>query len=142
MTAGAPVVSLLPPGNIFVRFFVPEPELSLVHRGDPVALACDDCPSDLSATISFISPQAEYTPPLIYSESSKAKLVFLVEASMPVWAQWVSELLPVTHALRIVRGVLLKGDGFAEIAPDLWPIAAFTLVITVVAIWSYRETLD
>jgi ABC-2 type transport system permease protein len=61
---------------------------------------------------------------------------------MPVWAQWVSELLPVTHALRIVRGVLLKGDGFAEIAPDLWPIAAFTLVIAVVAIWSYRETLD
>ena len=61
---------------------------------------------------------------------------------MPVWAQWVSQLLPVTHALRIVRGVLLKGNGFAEIAPDLWPIALFTLVITVVAIWSYRETLD
>jgi HlyD family secretion protein len=80
MAAGAPVVSLLPPENIFVRFFVPEPELSRIHRGDSVALVCDGCGADLSATISFISPQAEYTPPLIYSESSKAKLVFLVEA--------------------------------------------------------------
>lgn len=80
MTAGAPVVSLLPPGNIFVRFFVPEPQFSTIHLGDRVALACDGCAADLSARISFISPQAEYTPPLIYSESSKAKLVFLVEA--------------------------------------------------------------
>jgi HlyD family secretion protein len=80
MAAGAPVVSLLPPGNIFVRFFVAEAAFSRVHQGDKVALACDGCPADLSATISFVSPQAEYTPPLIYSESSKAKLVFLVEA--------------------------------------------------------------
>ena len=61
---------------------------------------------------------------------------------MPVWAQWAGELFPVTHALRIVRGVLLKGNGLAQIAPDLWPIAAFTMVVAVVAIWSYRETLD
>jgi HlyD family secretion protein len=80
MAAGAPVVSLLPPENIFVRFFVPETTLSRIHRGDSVALVCDGCSVDLSAKISFISPQAEYTPPLIYSESSKAKLVFLVEA--------------------------------------------------------------
>ena len=84
MAAGAPVVLLLPPGNIFVRFFVPERELSMVHYGDPVTLACDGCPADLSATISFISPQAEYTPPLIYSQSSNAKLVFLVEARPPL----------------------------------------------------------
>nr|WP_294529863.1 HlyD family efflux transporter periplasmic adaptor subunit [uncultured Rhodopila sp.] len=80
MAAGAPVVSLLPPGNIFVRFFVPESLFSAIHPGDRVVLACDGCPSGLSARISFISPQAEYTPPLIYSESSKAKLVFIVEA--------------------------------------------------------------
>jgi HlyD family secretion protein len=80
MAAGSPVVSLLPTGNIFVRFFVPEPLLSTIHLGDRVALACDGCASDLSARVSFISPQAEYTPPLIYSESSKAKLVFIVEA--------------------------------------------------------------
>jgi HlyD family secretion protein len=83
MAAGSPVVSLLPAGNIFVRFFVPEPLFSTIHRGDTVGLVCDGCPTDLSATVSFISPQAEYTPPLIYSESSKAKLVFLVEARPP-----------------------------------------------------------
>jgi len=80
MAAGAPVVSLLPPGNILVRFFVPEADLAGIHRGDRVALVCDACPPDLAATIAFVSPQAEYTPPLIYSESSKAKLVFLIEA--------------------------------------------------------------
>ena len=80
IAAGAPVISLLAPGNIFVRFFVPEAALATLHLGDPLALACTSCPADLSFTLSFISPQAEYTPPLIYSESSKAKLVFLVEA--------------------------------------------------------------
>ncbi len=80
MAAGAPVVSLLPPGNIFVRFFIPETALATLHQGDPVAFTCDACPADLAGTISFIAPQAEYTPPLIYSESSKSKLVFLIEA--------------------------------------------------------------
>jgi ABC-2 type transport system permease protein len=61
---------------------------------------------------------------------------------MPVWAQWVGEIFPATHALRIVRGILLKGNGAAEILPDVWPIAAFTLVIAVVAVYFYRETLD
>ena len=80
MAAGAPVVSLLPPQNILVRFFVPEAVLSSVHRGDQLALLCDGCPRDLAATISFVSPQAEYTPPVIYSQSSRAKLVYLIEA--------------------------------------------------------------
>jgi HlyD family secretion protein len=80
LAAGTPVVSLLPPENILVRFFVPEPMLSLVHRGDPVAFVCDSCPADLGGTISFIAPQVEYTPPVIYSESSRAKLVIMVEA--------------------------------------------------------------
>ena len=80
LAAGAPVVSILPPENIFVRFFVPEPALPGVHQGDEVALLCDGCPPDLTATISFIAPQAEFTPPVIYSESTRGKLVFLVEA--------------------------------------------------------------
>lgn len=63
-------------------------------------------------------------------------------AGMPIWAQWAGEVLPATHMLRIVRGVLLKGNSLAEIAPQLWPIALFTLAITVIGLWFYRETLD
>jgi HlyD family secretion protein len=80
LAAGAPVVSILPPENIFVRFFVPEKALSGVHPGDEVALLCDACSPDLSATVSFIAPQAEFTPPVIYSESTRGKLVFQAEA--------------------------------------------------------------
>jgi HlyD family secretion protein len=83
MAAGAPVVSLLPPGNIFIRFFVPEADLARMHRGDIVHLACDGCRGDINAMISFVSPQAEYTPPVIYSEESRAKLVYLIEARPP-----------------------------------------------------------
>jgi HlyD family secretion protein len=83
MAAGAPVVSLLPPQNIFVRFFVPETDLAKLHLGDRVAIACDSCPPDLSGTISFVSPQAEYTPPVIYSDETRAKLVFMIEARPP-----------------------------------------------------------
>ena len=61
---------------------------------------------------------------------------------MPIWAQWAGEILPITHALRIVRGVLLKGNGITEILPELWPMAVFTLVVGAIATWSYRETLD
>ena len=78
--AGAPVVSLLPPGNVKVRFFVPEPRLGSVKVGQKVAIACDGCAGPIGGTVSFIAPQAEYTPPVIYSKDSRAKLVFLVEA--------------------------------------------------------------
>jgi len=61
---------------------------------------------------------------------------------MPIWAQWAGEVFPVTHALRIVRGVLLKGNTVADNLPELWPIALFTLVAVAVAAWTYHETLD
>ncbi|HWG06356.1 MAG TPA: ABC transporter permease [Beijerinckiaceae bacterium] len=61
---------------------------------------------------------------------------------MPIWAQWFGEILPTTHALRIVRGVLLKGNTLSDITPDLWPIATFALIVVVIAVWFYRETLD
>ena len=77
--AGSPVVSLLPPQNIKARFFVPETELARIHIGDTLQLNCDGC-KPLAARVSFISPQAEYTPPVIYSKESRAKLMFLVEA--------------------------------------------------------------
>jgi HlyD family secretion protein len=78
--AGRPVVSLLPPGNIKVRFFVPEPVLSSIDYGDAVKVRCDGCAADLTAHISFIAKQSEFTPPVIYSLEERAKLVFLVEA--------------------------------------------------------------
>lgn len=61
---------------------------------------------------------------------------------MPDWAQAIGELLPLTHFLRVVRGILLKGNGAAEIAPHLWPIALFMLVAGAVAMLRYRQTLD
>jgi ABC-2 type transport system permease protein len=61
---------------------------------------------------------------------------------MPQWAQWAGEVFPTTHAMRIVRGMLLKGNGWHEIAPELWPIALFALIVVTIAVRFYRETLD
>jgi HlyD family secretion protein len=80
VSAGAPVVQLLPPANVKIRFFVPEPRLGGVQVGQQVQVRCDACAPNLVAAISFISPDAEYTPPVIYSREMRAKLVYLVEA--------------------------------------------------------------
>ena len=61
---------------------------------------------------------------------------------MPEWAQWVGSCLPNTHFLRIVRGILLKGNGFAEIAPELWPLLLFLAVAMTIGVKRYRQTLD
>lgn len=78
--AGRPVASLLPPGNVKLRFFVPERTVATLRQGDTVSVSCDGCPAPIPASISFISSQAEFTPPVIYSKESRAKLVFMVEA--------------------------------------------------------------
>ena len=78
--AGAPVVTLLPPGNVKLRFYVPESRLGAVQVGQKVGFSCSGCASGLAATVAFVAPQAEFTPPVIYSKDSRAKLVFLVEA--------------------------------------------------------------
>jgi HlyD family secretion protein len=78
--AGTPVVVLLPPGAVKLRFFVPQPMLARVAVGGTVSVACDGCPAGLSARIDYVSPQAEFTPPVIYSNESRSKLVFMVEA--------------------------------------------------------------
>ena len=80
VAAGAPVVSMLPPENVKLRFFVPEPRLGAIEVGDEVQVRCDACAPGLTAEISYVAPEAEYTPPVIYSRESRAKLVFLVEA--------------------------------------------------------------
>lgn len=77
---GAPVVSLLPPGNVKIRFFVPEPVVGTLQPGQQVQVSFDGEKGSLPARISYISPQAEYTPPVIYSRSTRSKLVYLVEA--------------------------------------------------------------
>ncbi|QTL05252.1 HlyD family efflux transporter periplasmic adaptor subunit [Aquabacter sp. L1I39] len=76
---GKPVVSVLPPDLIKVRFFVPEAQLPKVALGANVAVQCDGCPP-LTAQVTFIADSAEYTPPVIYSREERAKLVYLVEA--------------------------------------------------------------
>lgn len=78
--AGSPVISLLPPQNIKLRFFVPEQHVAKLHPGQPVQVSCDGCGAPIKASISYISPQAEYTPPVIYSKENRNKLVFLIEA--------------------------------------------------------------
>ena len=78
--AGKPVVSLLPPQNIKLRFFVPEKALGALAIGQSAEASCDGCAAPIPVRISFISPSAEYTPPVIYSRENRAKLVFLVEA--------------------------------------------------------------
>jgi len=78
--AGSPVVSLLPDFRVKLRFFVPEEDVAQARTGREVGFTCDSCPTGLKATIIYVSPRAEYTPPVIYSQSARTKLVFLVEA--------------------------------------------------------------
>jgi HlyD family secretion protein len=77
---GRPVVSLLPPGNLKIRFFAPEGLLPEIKYGESVAVSCDGCEKGLTAKVTFIAKSAEYTPPVIYSREERAKLVFLIEA--------------------------------------------------------------
>ncbi len=80
VTAGRPVVALLPPGNIKVRFYLPETVLPSIAYGDVVKVGCDGCAADLTARVSFIAKESEFTPPVIYSLQERAKLVYLIEA--------------------------------------------------------------
>jgi HlyD family secretion protein len=77
--AGRPVAALLPPGNVKARFYVPETALAGLALGSAIEILCDGC-APLPAKVSFISRQAEYTPPVLYSKESRGKLLFLVEA--------------------------------------------------------------
>lgn len=77
--AGRPVVAILPPENIKVRAFVPEPRIASLHVGDTVHVLVDGAKEPFIGRISFISPRAEYTPPVIYSRETRAKLVFMIE---------------------------------------------------------------
>src|SRR5262249_43614918 len=80
VAAQRPVLSIMPPGNMKIRFFVPETELPKLAIGDEVRVTCDNCSADLTAKIYFIATTAEYTPPVIYSLDERNKLVYLIQA--------------------------------------------------------------
>ncbi len=83
VAAGKPVVSLLPPGKVKVRTFIPEKMLGTIQIGDPVKVTVDGLKEPFEGKVSFISQRAEYTPPVIYSRENRSKLVFMIEVSFP-----------------------------------------------------------
>jgi HlyD family secretion protein len=82
--AGAPVIRMLPPANVKLRFFVPEAKVHDFPAGKEVAVRCDGCASGITATVSYVSTDPEFTPPVIYSNENRAKLVFMIEAKPPL----------------------------------------------------------
>jgi len=78
--AGRPVASLLPPGNVKLRFYVPETILGAIQPGREIEAGCDGCPQPIAARVSYISSQAEYTPPVLYTREQRSKLMYLIEA--------------------------------------------------------------
>ena len=80
--AGRPVAALLPPGNVKVRLYVPQTVLASMQVQKPLEIRCDGCPAPLEARVTYVSNQAEYTPPVLFSRESRAKLMFLVEARL------------------------------------------------------------
>lgn len=96
--AGTPVVSLLPPFRVKLRFYVPQEDVAHARMGMPVSFTCDGCPADLKASIIYISPRAEFTPPVIYSQTARSKLVFLIEARPDAAQERLAPGLPITVA--------------------------------------------
>ncbi|MCV2867150.1 HlyD family efflux transporter periplasmic adaptor subunit [Defluviimonas sp. WL0002] len=80
----APILSLLPDGAVKLRLYVPETDVSRIHPGDRLEIRCDGCPDTSSATITYVSDEAEFTPPVIYSRENRQKLVYLIEAAPDV----------------------------------------------------------
>jgi HlyD family secretion protein len=102
VAAGRPIVALLPPGNLRVRFYVPETMLPQLAYGDVVKVGCDGCAADLTARITFIAGSAEFTPPVIYSRDERSKLVFLIEA-LPEKPQELRVGQPIEVALALPK---------------------------------------
>jgi HlyD family secretion protein len=96
---GQAVIALLPPGNLKVRFFVAEPARAKLSAGQIVQVSCDGCGSGLTARVSFIARDAEFTPPVIFSQEQREKLVFLVEARPVEATAKLTAGQPVTVAL-------------------------------------------
>jgi ABC-type multidrug transport system permease subunit len=120
-----------------------------VHGSIPLLLAvlglfiaCNLALGFTFSTIARTQMQAQQMAQFVLLPSMMLSGFIYPFAGMPLWARAIGEMLPLTHIIRICRGILLKGNGLAEIAPDLWPMAVFAVLATTVAVWSYRETLD
>jgi HlyD family secretion protein len=96
--AGTPVVSLLPPYRVKLRFYIPEEDVAKAKMGATVSFTCDSCAPELKAQIIYISPRSEFTPPVIYSQTARTKLVYLVEARPEPTKTPLPPGLPVTVA--------------------------------------------
>src|SRR5271170_7406908 len=83
VTAGSPIITLLPPANIKVRFFVSETDFGLIKAGDHVSVSVDGVPSPVDGKVTYLSPQPEYTPPVLYNQDNRSKLVYMIEAVFP-----------------------------------------------------------
>ncbi len=99
VNAGQGVVALLPPGNLKARFFVSEPDRAKLRVGEIVKVSCDGCPPGLTAKINFIARDAEFTPPVIFSQEQRKKLVYLVEARPQEDATQLTAGQPITVTL-------------------------------------------
>jgi HlyD family secretion protein len=109
--AGAPVVALLPADHIKLKFYVPETDIARLKLGAEVKAYCDGCGEPVTARISFIAKSAEFTPPVIYSEKTRAKLMFRVEARA---ADELERLHPGQPIDVVVRDMAGKADGQAD----------------------------
>jgi len=107
-----------------------------------VFIACNLALGFTFSTLARTQMQAQQMAQLALLPSFMLSGFMFPFQGMPVWARAIGELMPLTHALRICRGLLLKGNGLTEIFPDLWPMALFAAVVGVIAVRSYRETLD
>ena len=99
VAAGQPILALLPPPNRKIRLYVPEPQLARFQLGAKILVSCDNCPPDLEGRVVFISQQAEFTPPVIFSLQERGKLVFRVDARLDDASTLLPLGLPVTARL-------------------------------------------
>ena len=122
VNAGELVLALLPPGAVKARFFVPEAELAGTAVGQPAQIQCSGCGEAIPARIDFIAAQPEYTPPVIYSNSQRSRLVFMVEARpAPAHGLRLKPGQPV-DVRRASRGGILSDAALADTAQGEWAI--------------------
>jgi ABC-2 type transport system permease protein len=128
--------------SIFAFHLPVRGSISLLFLALGLFIACNLALGFTFSTVSATQMQAQQMAQFTLLPSMMLSGFMFPFKGMPIWAQWLGEILPLTHALRIIRGVLLKGNGLTEIWPELWPIALFALFTGFIAVYFYRETLD